>query len=343
MELWWILPILGGFTASVLMTDVVLRLSTHFQIIDLPDGKRKKHKKAVPLMGGLAIFLALIFATLPVLIFTDQFILGDITIWHFIGFYIGGAILMIGGFLDDKYSLSAKKIIWFPIAATIIAIIGGMGVSKITNPLGGDPLILSNVVSNIFTFVWVLGMIYTTKLLDGHDGLATGVSVIASMTIALLALSTAFYQPDVALFALIVASVFSGFWLWNAPPASIFLGESGSTFVGFTVATLAVISGSKVATALLVMGIPIFDIIFVLVERKRLGKSLFTSPDRFHLHFRLKDSGLSDWTVLGLYYALALGFGMTTLVFDSWQKLFALLILFIIMMILIGRLSQKKI
>ena len=209
--------------------------------------------------------------------------------------------------------------------AALLAAGFGIGVAKITNPLGGF-FEISSVVSFIVTIIWLVGVMYTTKLLDGLDGLAGGVSAIGMLMIAFLALTTAFYQPDVALLAIIGAVAVLGFLVWNVHPASLFLGEGGSTLIGYILGVMAVIAGSKIATALLVVAVPLFDIIFVLWDRKRSGKSLF-SGDRRHLHHRLRDAGWSVHQVVWFYYAIALAFGLTTLVFESWQKLVALAVL----------------
>jgi len=340
MPTWWPIPIAVVFFLSALFTDAVRALALRFGVVDAPSEPRKQHGRTVPLLGGVAIFAAFTLVTVTVLLLSDHFTQGEITTRHFIGFFLGGFVLMIGGVLDDRYRLPAKVMIWFAIAASLSAVfVGGIGVSKITNPFG-DPFLVADTVSNVLTLVWLMCMIYTTKLLDGLDGLATGVSAIGALMITLLALSAAFYQPDVALLALIVFATLLGFLVWNLPPAAIFLGEFGSTFVGYLIGVLAVISGSKVATALLVVGIPALDVLFVLLRRWRAGHPLFTSSDRQHLHFLLKRIGFKDRQILAMYYLFAFGFGVTTVFFESWQKLIALGILFIIMLMTAVRLSS---
>ena len=341
MPEWWIYPVLGGFLLSVVLTDVVARYARRFKIVDKPDGERKLHRGSIPLLGGLGVYLSFSTIVVLVLLFSDHFTRGEISTNHFVGFLLGGLVLMVGGFLDDKYQLSAKYTVWFPVTAALLAVMFGVGVEKVTNPAGGA-FEITETISNVFTFVWLMGMMYTTKLLDGLDGLAGGVSGIASLMIASLALSAAYFQPDVALLALIAAAVLFGFLLWNTYPATVFLGEGGSTFVGYLIGTLAVISGGKFATALLVLGIPALDVLFVMVGRLRDGKSVFTHADRSHLHHRLRDAGLSGRQVVILYYGVAILFGVTTLVFESWQKLIALSVLFLLMSLASLFLSKKK-
>ncbi|MFH1766465.1 MAG: MraY family glycosyltransferase, partial [Patescibacteria group bacterium] len=319
MSDWWIYPIFGAFLLSVILTDVFRQLAIRFDFLDRPTKKRKKHLFAVPTLGGVAIFFAFLIPTLIVLAHTDHFTSGEIEIRHFMGFFAGAAILIIGGLLDDKLDLSPKYSIIFPVAAALIAAIVGIGPSKITNPLGGAFEIVETAAF-IFTFIWLLGMSYTTKLLDGMDGLATGVTAIGTFMIALLALSAAYFQPDVALLALIAFAALIGFLMWNFHPAQIFLGEGGSTFIGYLLGTIAIISGSKVATALLVVGIPAFDIVFVITQRILKGKPIFVG-DRLHLHHKLFDIGFSQRQIVIFYYCIAIVFGLTTLIFASWQKL----------------------
>ena len=341
MPVWWIYPVAGAFVLSVVLTDVLIYFSKRFNFLDRPTKERKRHEGAVPLLGGVGIFLAFSIITIIVLIASDHFTSGEITNWHFVGLLLGGLILIIGGVLDDKFDLPPKLSIIFPILAALAAVVFGIGVSKITNPFG-NAFDIPDVVSSIFTFVWLMGMIYTTKLLDGLDGLATGVTSIGALMIALLALTTVYFQPDVALLSLIAFAALIGFLLWNFHPAHIFLGESGSTFVGYLIGSLAIISGSKVATALLVLGIPALDVLFVIIERWRNGKPIFAIGDRRHLHHRLIDLGLNQRQVIALYYIIALAFGVTTLIFESWQKLIALAVLFIIMLTLALYFSQRK-
>lgn len=340
MPNWWIFPIAGAFLLSVLLTDIVRDLAVKWGILDTPNKPRKLHKEPVPLMGGAAVYFSFALMTVAVLYFSHHFTSGDMTAGHLFGLLFGGWILIIGGILDDKYDLSPKQSVIFPILASLVAVASGIGVSKVTNPFG-EPFEISGIISSVFSFAWLMGMVYTTKLLDGLDGLASGVTSIGTLMIAFLALSVAFFQPDVALLALIAFAALAGFLLWNIHPAHIFLGEGGSTFAGFLLGSLAIISGSKIATALLVVGVPALDVAFVMYERWKLGKPIFKGGDRRHLHHKLLNSGLGHRRVVLFYYATALVFGLTTLIFSSWQKLLALSALFVIMLVLVRKLSRK--
>ncbi|MBU0531720.1 undecaprenyl/decaprenyl-phosphate alpha-N-acetylglucosaminyl 1-phosphate transferase [Patescibacteria group bacterium] len=337
---------IGWFLLALMLSNVATRLLIDLDEkkgnVDQPDRERKIHKTPVPHSGGLAVYFALAIILMAVLASSDTLTQGLIGLNHYLGFLIGGAVLMFGGHLDDRYELSPKVSILFPVVAALCVIGFGVEITKLTNPLGGV-IELAGWQSDLLVFVWLMGVMYTTKLLDGLDGLATGVTGIGAFMIMLLSLSAAYYQPDVALLALIVLGVWIGFWVLNFNPARIFLGEGGSTFVGFTLGTLAVISGGKLATALLVIAIPIFDVAWQIIRRFRVGglKQVFQG-DRLHLHFRLYDLGWSQRKVILLYYAVAIAFGVSTLFLQSYQKLIALGTLVMLMVVVVWIISNKK-
>lgn len=322
---WWPLAVGGAFLLSLMLTPVMARLALRWGLVDVPRGERKIHDRIVPFLGGVSVFLAVAIPTLLVLFATDHLTAGEIDPPQFVGFFIGALFLLAGGLLDDKFDLPPRLSFLFPLLAALSAVVFGIGVEKITNPLGGA-IVLTSSLSMLLTFAWLLGMTYTTKLLDGLDGLATGITTVGAVMIALLALSHEFFQPDVAVLALIFVGALLGFLLWNGYPATIFLGEGGSTFLGFALGVLAVIAGSKLATTLLVVGVPALDVAFVIFRRWREGRPI-SQGDGSHLHHLLLAAGLSQRSILVIYLLVAAVFGATTLVFTSWQKLVALGIL----------------
>lgn len=339
MPIWWPFAVAGAFLLSAILTPLFARLATHLGIVDVPKSDRKVHDHAIPYFGGLSVFLAFALPTLIVLLASDHFVAGEIDPRHFIGFFAGALILLMGGLLDDKFDLSPRFSILFPMFAALSAVAFGIGVEKVTNPFGGV-FVLTSAVTVVITFLWLLGMTYTTKLLDGLDGLASGVTMVGALMISLLALSQEYFQPDVAVLSLVFMAALAGFLLWNAYPATIFLGEGGSTFLGFTLGVLAVIAGSKLATTLLVIGVPALDVALVIFRRWREGRPV-TSGDRTHLHHLLLAAGLSQRGILMLYLSVATLFGATTLIFESWQKLIALGILVLLSGISVSVLYKK--
>lgn len=313
-----------------MLTFLVMKLAVKLRITDKPDRDRKIHARETPLVGGLAVFLAF-FA---VLYFTrDKLLSGNLEIRHWLGFFSGGVWLMLGGWLDDKYNLKpAGQIIW-PALAIVSVIAGGVAIEKITNPLGG--YIYLGAASAVLIAFWLLGMMYTTKLLDGLDGLVSGLTAIGALVIFLFTQSLKYYQPDIGLAALILAAASIGFLIFNWQPAKIFLGEGGSLFLGYALGVLSIISGAKIAIALLVMGLPVLDVVWTIARRLAAGKNPFKFADRKHLHFRLLNLGLTVKQAVLSFYALAIIFGLAALFLQSKGKVLALAALLVIMTLVV--------
>lgn len=327
--------------ATVLVRVVALKTD----IVDRPEAApdRKIHAKPVALLGGMAIFIGF-FTCIAYLSGKSGIIMGTGILPKYLwGLFIGGCFLMIGGFLDDKYRLSPKLQFVFPLLAALTVIVSGIGIRSVTNPLGGAiPLDTVNFTmfrwndipyhltlwADLFTLVWILGMTYTTKFLDGLDGLVSGVTVIGCLVVYALSVRPPVLQADTANLALILAGACAGFLIFNWHPARIFLGEGGSLLAGFLLGSLAIISGGKIATALLIMGIPILDVAWVIVRRLFIEhRSPFRSADRKHLHFRLLDVGFSHRSAVLFLYFLTAAFGATAVLFQGVQKLIALAVL----------------
>ncbi|MFH0828624.1 MAG: MraY family glycosyltransferase [Candidatus Kerfeldbacteria bacterium] len=344
--------LLFGFIITVIATVIVRRIALRYNIVDQPEvaPERKVHTRATPLLGGIAIFVGF-FVTVAILSQSSGVVTGVGVLPKYLwGLLIGSSILMIGGYLDDRYRLSPGVQILFPLAATLVIIGSGIGVRFITNPFGGvirlDTVNVGlfswhgvtyhlTLWADIFTFVWILGMTYTTKFLDGLDGLVSGITAIGSIIVYVLSVRPPVMQNDTANLAIILAGVCLGFLIFNWHPARIFLGEGGSLLTGFLLGSLAIISGGKIATALLIMGIPILDVAWVIIRRVFIEhRSPFRTSDRKHLHFRLLDVGFSHRGSVVFLYALTAIFGATTLFFHGIQKLIALLCLVAVMVIL---------
>lgn len=327
-----------AFFAAAAATPAVRALAARLGIVDRPDNGRKFHRSPTPLLGGMAVFAAVAAAVivaaglgwLPGPHIREKYLAGIIA---------AGALLVIGGSLDDRFDLRPSRQIVWPIAAAAIIVASGIGVAYVTNPLGGQlfldrwsvtvlrwrgiPYRIS-LIADAFTFFWLLGMTYTTKLLDGLDGLVAGVTAIGAVIIAFVSITRDVAQPDTATLALIVAGAFLGFLIYNFSPATIFLGEGGSTLAGFLLGTLAIISGGKIATTLLVLGLPLFDAALVIMRRWFWEKRSPMSADRSHLHFRLLDLGFTERQVVLFYWFAAALFGVSTFVLQGWEKLVAL-------------------
>ncbi len=329
-NLYYFIPFAIALILSAIFTPLVKRLAWRWQIVDYPT-PRKIHQKPIPLLGGLGIFLSFTFTTL---IFWFQGKLVDINIsnTYIAAILIAGLTLVIGGVLDDRYNLKPYQQFIFPLVAVLIALLAGIKIQYITNPAGGVlkfPLGTGIILAGF----WLIGMVYTTKFLDGLDGLVAGVTVIGAIIIFIVSLSWDVKFSGTSTLSLILAGAALGFLIFNWHPAKIFLGEGGSIFCGFMLGVLAIISGSKIATALLIMGIPILDVFWVIIRRLWQGNSL-AKADRKHLHFRLLDIGLSHRQAVLFLLFLTTAFGITSLFLKTKGKIIALVILSLIMIIL---------
>lgn len=313
------------------LTLAVREIAAKRKILDYPDNGRKQHTAPVPLWGGLAIFTAFWLVVIWLTAFTGLNH-KHLPFASIVGVFIGSTILMIAGLLDDKYKISPAWRLAATAIAAICVIIGGTQFTAVTNPFGGmiplDTVKIGGiaVLACLVVFFWLVGMTYTVKILDGLDGLAAGIVLIGALTIHFLTASGKFYQGDITVISLVLAGVCAGFLLLNFYPAKIYLGESGGLFLGFILGVLAIIAGGKLATALLVLAIPILDLARVIYLRLKTGQPLF-SGDRRHLHFKLIDLGLGHVQAVILLYAIAFAFGITTLFLKSRGKLAVLSLL----------------
>lgn len=324
---------------SLFLSFLAKKTAIKLKIVDLPGG-RKIHQRPTPLLGGTAIFLAF-FSVL--FLFKNQLVSGNLELSHWLWFLVGGLFLIIGGVIDDAKNLKPQQQIIFPILAIACVITGGIGIEKISNPLGGL-VFFNDFLSNVFTTAWLMVMMYTTKLLDGVDGLVAGIATIGGLIIFLFTITTHYYQPDIALAAITFAASCAGFLTLNWHPAKIFLGESGSLLVGYVLGVMSIISGGKIAIALLILGLPLLDMGWTIIRRSVVGKNPFKSSDRKHLHHRFLDMGLSQKKTALLFYAFSAFFGLSGLFLQSRGKLVAILVLLTIMIFLIAGFSawEKK-
>jgi UDP-GlcNAc:undecaprenyl-phosphate GlcNAc-1-phosphate transferase len=328
--MYYFLAIILPLIICALLTPLIRLAAIRLDITDKP-GLRKIHQTPVALMGGAAVFLSF---TLVLVIFWFMGYITDIKITdnHVLAIILAAAILIIGGILDDIYSLKPKQQFIFPVLAALIMLSSGIKIQFVTNPFGGY-VQFPAYLGIVFAFFWIIGMIYTTKFLDGLDGLVSGVTAIGALIIFAVSLSWDVKNSGTSYLALILAGACLGFLIYNRYPAKIFLGEGGSVLCGFLLGVLSIISGSKIATALLIMGIPILDVLWVIVRRLIQGRSP-ASADRKHLHFRLLDIGLSHRQAVLFLYTVTAAFGITSLFLHSRGKLIALTVLVIFMIIL---------
>lgn len=297
--------------------------------------ERDIHTKPTPRLGGVAVtvsFLAvicLIWLVQPSsLAFVSQSVLGvDRNLAGIVG---GIAILLIAGIFDDVRGLSpAVKFMWQLVAA-IVLVSSGVLIAHITNPFGGN-IVLGSLTYPI-AILWVLVMINVINFLDGLDGLAGGVSLIAVVILYFLATKPEVGQYSAATLAAVLAGSLIGFLPFNFHPARIFLGDSGSMVLGFLLAVIAIISGGKLATAFLVLGVPILDLVWVVARRMNAHQPIYRA-DSLHLHHRLLKAGLDQREAVLLLYTVSAAFGIIALETQSLGKFVAAVILVGVMVI----------
>lgn len=277
---------------SLIITPGVIKLAFKVGAIDKPNS-RKVHARVMPRLGGLAIFGAFALPTMVALDFNRQFI----------GLLLGGMVILVLGVMDDLKDISPKVKLAGQLVAALILIGFGTKVENLTNPFGNDPITLGWLSIPVTVF-WIVGVTNAVNLVDGLDGLAAGIAAIAAATLGLVAMEN---DPAITLVAFTLVGAILGFMRYNFNPARIFMGDSGSLFLGYTLAGLAIMGLAKSATVfslfipVLVLGVPILDTLFAIIRRIVNDQPIFKA-DKAHLHHCLLASGLSHrQTVLVIY------------------------------------------
>lgn len=295
-----LLALVMAFLISFASTPTVIALAHKIKAIDVPKDERRVHKKPIPLIGGLAIFYGFVISVLCFAVID----------YELLGILIGSVIMVTVGVIDDKYDLSAKIKLVFQIIAAGVVVYFGVDINFIANPFAnwfGPEYIEFGFWAIPLTMVWIIGVTNAVNLIDGLDGLAVGVSSIAS--VALLALTLVSQNLNAAIVTAALAGAGFGFLPYNFNPAKIFMGDTGSTFLGFVLACISIQGVMKTsalisfALPILILGLPIFDTFFAILRRLLTGKSIM-SPDRGHLHHRLLDMGFSQKQTVAILYTL---------------------------------------
>lgn len=317
---------------TLILTPILIKISLKINATDKPN-HRKVHTNPIPTLGGLAIFVSFMIGL---------FILQPASPYHLS--IICGAILIIGlGVIDDLYNLSAKvKFIVQIVAALLVVFWGGLQVEFINLPFGGQ--VEFGFLSSMITILWIVGVTNAMNLIDGLDGLAAGVSSIALLTIAGMAI----IKGDVYVTTLALVLFFStvGFLPFNFFPAKIFMGDTGALFLGYMISVLALLGFKNVTIIsfiipIFILAVPISDTLIAMV-RRYINKQPMSSPDSSHLHHRLIQLGLTHkqsvlfiYILSGMFSIAAFLFSMTTV----WGSIFILVISLVVLQMLIETLG----
>jgi len=299
---------------ALLVTPVVRRLALVIDIVDHPD-HRRVHSGVVPTLGGVAVVISFTGALLIHNLLADGIVYRLLSIygWHVRYFVIGGLIVLVAGILDDAFTLPPWAKLLLQIVAALVAVIGGYGVEAITNPVTGGEIGLGTL-GGLFTAAWIVAVTNAFNLIDGLDGLAAGVAFIAAVSIIMIAQVEV--RPDAALLASAFAGALLGFLRYNFHPASIFLGDSGSQLLGYTLSLLSIQGLQKGATTvviivpILALGLPLLDTAVAILRRLIVtGVATVFRADREHIHHRLVAMGMTQRRAVLVLYAVCALFG----------------------------------
>ena len=326
--------LLAAAIVSLITTPVVRTLAIRIGAVDVPKDGRRMHNHPIPRMGGLAIFFGFLLSTLVFLPLTRPLR----------GMLMGAVIIVILGIFDDIYALGAKLKLVVQICAALIAVLMGNEITLLSNPniFSSNPFWELGWLAIPVSVIWIVGITNAVNLIDGLDGLACGVSTISSMTLLVIALTVA--EPSIAILTAALAGGCLGFLPYNLNPAKIFMGDTGSTFLGFVLAVVSIQGLFKLyaimsfAVPFLVLALPIFDTCFAILRRVSHGQSPMT-PDRGHIHHRLIDMGFSQKQAVAVLYVISAILGLSAVVLATNGVLKAMV--FLLALCLCGAMAAK--
>lgn len=304
-----LLTIAVGFAISFASTPIVKSFAQKVGAIDVPRDARRVHDHPIPRMGGLAIFLGFLISVLLFVDVTQQIR----------GILLGAVLIVACGAIDDVISLRAWIKLLIQIAAAVIAVAHGVVIEVFRNPnifSENEALILGALAVPV-TILWIVGITNSVNLIDGLDGLAVGVSTIASTTMFIVALLVSEGNVAVILAALMGACL--GFMPYNLNPAKIFMGDTGALLLGYVLSTVSVVGMFKFyavvtfVVPILALALPLFDTLCAIIRRLLRGQSPM-HPDRGHLHHRLIDMGLSQKQAVAILYSISAILGLCAVV-----------------------------
>ena len=338
----FIIPFFEAVIISLIMTPIVRKLAFKVGAIDIPKDDRRVHNKPMPLMGGVAIYIAIVVSALTLLPIDKSLI----------SIIIGGTIILISGIIDDLKGLSPKMKIVFQLSAGLVLILGDVKVDFITNPFSSQSTLLYlKWLSVPITLFWVVGITNTLNLIDGLDGLAAGVAMISSLSLMLVA--SKFGYGNIIILSAIVAGSCLGFLPYNFNPAKIFMGDTGALFLGFMLAAISIegvmksVATIAIIVPILILGVPIFDTTFAIFRRLLNGQSIM-SADKGHLHHRLLNRGYSQRKTVLTLYGISGVFGLFAVLvakYNSKQAVYLSVVLFFITVVVaikMGLFGSKK-
>ena len=319
---------IAALVLALVFVPLAMKLAYKIGAVDKPNA-RKVHTKIMPRMGGLGIYLAYIIVVLATQKMNMQLA----------GLLLGSTILVVLGIFDDMKDLNAKFKLLIQILAAVIVMAFGVRIEFMTNVFGGEAIYL-DILSLPITLLWIVGITNAINLIDGLDGLAGGIATIAALSMAVV--GWIYGQYLMASMAIILAGATMGFLRYNFHPAKVFMGDTGSLFLGFNLSVLAIMGVAKsvtfisLAAPVLVLGVPIFDTFFVILRRKMNHKPIFAA-DKDHLHHRLLGMGFSHRKTVLIIYAISFFLALSAILITYLSTAEAVAVVAIVLsVILIG-------
>ena len=323
----WVI-LLVTFLTSVVLTPIIKKVAVHVNALDMPD-KRKIHNKPMPRLGGLAIFLTFM---LGYMLYARESTM-------MLSVLMGGFLVVLCGMIDDINPVKAKyKFLVQLVAAATVCIYGNLVLNEIT--IFGLNLYFTSPWAQIITILFMVAVMNIMNLIDGIDGLTSGVATIYFITIAIIAFILNQMGGLDIILSLIMAGATLGFLVHNFPPASIFLGDTGSYFLGYIISIIALL-GYKATTLtsivipIAILAIPIFDTASAIIRRLLKHKNPFTNPDKEHLHHQLLKMKFSPRTTILIIYSITILFSVVSILFVLHNQKVSMLIYAILMVILL--------
>ncbi len=318
-----------AFGVSLAATPLVKTLAYKIGAVDVPKDARRVHDHPIPRLGGLAIFYGFLISILCFAVVKGQLR----------GIILGSLIIVALGIVDDVKQLGPKIKFAVQILVAVIVVLHGVTIKYISVPefiVEGGILPLK-WLSIPITIIWIVGVTNAVNLIDGLDGLAVGVSSIATFSLFFIAILAS--EMEVAIITAALAGACLGFLPYNFNPAKIFMGDTGSTFLGFMLSVICIqglFKGYVVISFIipfLILGLPIFDTAFAIL-RRIWNKKPIMAPDRGHLHHRLMDMGFSQKQTVAILYVIASILALSAVVvLESgayWAAVFVIAIIFIV-------------
>lgn len=319
-----------ALVSSYFITPQVKRLALRAGALDAPD-ERKVHTQPIPRLGGLAIYAGFMLAVVASVHISRELL----------GILLGGTVVLLVGVVDDLKPLPAKLKLFGQIIAASVPLLFGVRIEWLTNPFGG--MIYLDYLSIPLTILWIVSLVNTINLIDGLDGLAAGVATIASITILLVAVGQNFWI--VAILTAALAGSALGFLQHNFNPAKIFMGDTGSMFLGYMLAAVSALGTVKSAATIalvvpaVALGLPIMDTACAIIRRFNSGKPIF-KPDKGHLHHRLLAMGWTQRQVVLLMYVITAGLGISAILLTE-ASLYSAALILLVLVAVAGLVAQK--